>query len=375
MRDSLPVQAKIVRESDDEVRDLLPSILPRMFRLALLTALCIASASAQPVPFDAEARRAIVDTVADRFLEAYSFPDVAAAVAADLRARADRGDYADLDEPAAFADSLSDHLAAVTRDRHVRVDYSAEPVTAAMLAHEPTGDELAAHLADLRRVNYGVYKAERLAGNVGYLDLRWFIPPELGEATEAVAAAMTVLAHTDALLVDLRQNRGGSPVMVQLLASYLLGPEPVRLTLIHYRAEDRTDVYETLPSVDGPWYGTERPVYVLAGPRTASAAEEFAYDLQALGRVTVVGETTYGAANPGGTVRLTDHFRVFVPTGVVANAVTGGNWEGVGVTPDLAVPSDDALRAAHRTALERLLNAATDAGVRDELADALRDAR
>ena len=143
---------------------------------------------------------------------------------------------------------MTAHLQAVTDDGHVRVVYSAEPVTEAMLAPEPTGAEHEAQLASIRRANYGVSDVERLAGNVGYLDPRWFIPPDLGDGAAVIAAAMTVLAHTDALVIDLRQNRGGSPEMVRLLASYLLGPEPVRLTSIYYPPTGRTCTRRLPPS-------------------------------------------------------------------------------------------------------------------------------
>ena len=78
-----------------------------------------------------------------------------------------------------------------------------------------------------------------------------------------------------------------------------------------------------------------KPVYVLVGPKTYSAGEEFAYDLQVLKRVTVVGEKTRGGANPGGLKELGSDLFVVVPTGRAENPITHSNWGGVGVRPDV----------------------------------------
>jgi hypothetical protein len=58
--------------------------------------------------------------------------------------------------------------------------------------------------------------------------------------------------------------------------------------------------------------------------------------------------------------RVTEHFGVFVPTGRAINPITKTDWERVGVRPDIAVASDQALRTAHLTALRGLRSKATD---------------
>src|SRR5207253_1364752 len=87
-------------------------------------------------------------------------------------------------------------------------------------------------------LNYGFVRVERLPGNIGYVDLRIFIDTNAGSGDTATAV-MNFLAHTDALIVDLRQNGGGFPTMIQLLCSYLFGPEPVLLNTLYFRAGDR----------------------------------------------------------------------------------------------------------------------------------------
>ena len=85
-----------------------------------------------------------------------------------------------------------------------------------------------------------------------------------------------------------------------------------------------------------------------------SGGEAFAYDLQALKRAQVVGETTAGGAHMAVPIRVTEHFRVNIPFGRSANPVTGKDWEGTGITPDKMTSADDAPATAYRMALETL---------------------
>lgn len=139
---------------------------------------------------------------------------------------------------------------------------------------------------------------------------------------------------------------GGLPGTVALLAAYFLKPEPVLLATIENRSQGTTVENRTPATVDGPRYGETRPLYILIDGRTASAGESLAYFLQAAKRATVIGETSAGAANPGGIVRLPSDFAAFIPTGRVTNPVTGTNWEGRGVVPDVATAGAEALNVA-----------------------------
>ena len=98
--------------------------------------------------------------------------------------------------------------------------------------------------------------------------------------------------------------------------------------------------------VPGRRFGSSKPLYILTSRRTFSAAEAFAYNLQALGRATIVGEVTGGGAHPFEYRRVHPHFAVDLPEGKSVNPITGTNWEGVGVKPDVPVPPDEALSRA-----------------------------
>lgn len=302
---------------------------------------------------DAATRSTVIEGVAQKIESRYVFPDIGKKIASSLRSREAKKRYGGLTSAAALCESLTAELRAISKDRHLRVDYAVEAKPMPKPgSDEPTPEEIAARKADFEWENHGFRKVERLTGNIGYLRIDRFAPPEY--AGEKALAAMSFLADTDALIIDLRQNGGGTPLMVALLASYLFDSEPVLLNSIYSRVEDATKQIWTSPYVPGPRYAG-KDVYVLTSARTFSGAEEFAYDLKYLKRATIVGERTRGGAHPGGIEMITPHFAVFVPTGRAINPVTNSNWEGVGVEPDLAAPADSALTLAHRTALTKLM--------------------
>jgi hypothetical protein len=200
------------------------------------------------------------------------------------------------------------------------------------------------------RQNFGFVRVERLAGNIGYVDLRGFMPPAI--AGETATAAMTFLGSADAVIFDLRQNGGGDPTMVAFITSYLFGPQPVHLNDFYSRPTNETRPSWTLAYVPGRRL-TDKDVYILTSSRTFSGAEEFTYNLKNLKRATVVGETTGGGAHTVGGRRINDQFAIAVPSGRPINAVTKTNWEGVGVEPDVSVSAANALATAHLIALEK----------------------
>lgn len=312
----------------------------------------VAAPCATPALLVAQGARGAAEPLVRRVAEAmarrYVFPVVGQQVAARLEAAVRAGGYRGTAADSALAARLTRELRAATGDGHLGVEYSPTPM--------PEADSAASAAMERRdreryygpRLNYGVQRVELLPGNIGYLDLRVFAPVDW--AAPAVSAAMALLAHADALVVDLRRNGGGYGETVQWLASYLVDAAPRPLSGEYTRVRDATTPAATLPYVPGPRFGAAKPVYVLTSRRTFSAAEAFAYDLQALKRATVVGERTGGGAHPYENVRLDAHFALALPVGRSVNPITGGNWQGTGVRPDVAVPADSALAVALRAA-------------------------
>jgi hypothetical protein len=318
----------------------------KKFTFTMLTAVAAVfvseSMAGAPTTVDEATVRATINAAASLIESNYVYPEKAKRIATALRA-----DTAQLSryshDPQAFANALGDRLRVLSMDGHFGVDFSPVEV--------PTMEDGAARIhdnSDIERrmgagVNYGVQEIRRIDGGIGYLDLRAFAPPTLGG--EVIAAAMTVLAQSDALIIDLRKNGGGDGEMTHLLASYLLD-RPTPMSSAYDRPTDTTIVGVSQAWVPGRRFGSAKPVFVLISRATFSAAEAFTYDLQAMHRVTVVGETSGGGAHPFAHRRIGAHFVLRIPEMRVINPITGKDWEGVGVIPDVVTPEDQALVTA-----------------------------
>ena len=325
---------------------------PAFFCFAMLISspLALAQPAGPTAPIDAAGKKQVVESAIRELNERYVFPEVAKQVETALNRNLQAKSYEAFTDTQKFAEQLTTDIQGVTKDKHIRVRYSARPIPE-RVRNEPSAAELAEYRQQAAQRNFGVEKVERLPLNVGYIELRGFESAEL--AGEAIAAAMTLMANTEALIVDLRRNGGGDPATVALMTSYLFD-ERTHLNSFYKREGNRTTQFWTQDWVPGKRFGQTKPVYVLTSKRTFSGAEEFSYNLKHLKRGTIVGETTGGGAHPGGMRRLTANFSMFVPDGRAINPITNTNWEGVGVEPDVKVPADDALRTAQILALKKI---------------------
>jgi hypothetical protein len=332
-------------------------------RLAVLAAVLLAScagptlvmAQAQaPHPHAAitlEHRIRALD-VLDRRLAHYVHADLTPAIRARLAER--RPHYLTLTDPDAFRGAINADLHEVSGDKHLQVwveGRSRDDVIAE--GPPPTMEQMAAEEA---RNGFGVRAARLLDDGTAYLDLAYFSGHPQGGA--AIDAALAPLRDAPALIIDLRTNGGGGEAALLRLMGHL-APHPLPLETIFFRhcepdpndregcLQDgrRDEQIRRADAVADPAFPT-RPIYVLTSRDTFSAAEALAYGLQAQGRATVVGEVTGGGGNPSIAMDLGPWFTVIMPIAVTVHPSTGGNWEGVGVTPDVVVPADRALETA-----------------------------
>lgn len=309
----------------------------------------------------------VVRALSDSLQRNYVFPDVARRLGIELQRREGAGAYASHCAPDEFAAAVTRDLRTLGHDRHLELGYSAAALPSDSDPEAPPPPQARAAMRTMgERRNFGFSSAEILPGDIGYLKIDGFFDPDVGGG-ETLAAALTFLGHTHALILDLRDNGGGFPTMEALVVSHLLRD---RVHLADFRRRDRQapESLWTQPQSELVYKG---PVYVLVSHDTVSAGEALAYDLQALKRGQVVGEVTAGGANPGMDRRLTEHFSAFIPFGQAVSAITGSNWEGVGVRPDVACPAKDALTAAERLALTAALVTEKDPAETKRLASAL----
>ncbi|WP_433200429.1 S41 family peptidase [Dactylosporangium sp. CS-047395] len=305
----------------------------------------------------------LVDKALELLCGNYIFPDRAQAAAEGIRKRLAAGEYDGLDEEA-LGRRLTAELFEVCQDKHLRVRPRTEDAREAL-----SKAEMEAVWAEQQRLtNYGIARVERLDGNVGLLELRFVASAGVGG--RAIAAAMELVSQTDALIVDLRKNRGGSPDGAVFWSSYFFPDGETHLNSIYEGSTGQTRQFWSHAWLPGARY-LDRPVYVLTSASTFSAGEEVCYNLQALGRAVLVGETTKGGAHPTDAFPITPTLEITVPVARAVNPVTGTNWEGIGVQPDVAVAAPEAFDVAYRTALQHVLASTTAASVLAEARSAL----
>ncbi|RZJ03270.1 MAG: hypothetical protein EON89_12345 [Brevundimonas sp.] len=330
---------------------------------AALTAAFPAFAQA-PTP----APRETVEAVAGRIRDLYFDPAVGDRIADGLEAESATGAFDALTDPRDLAAALSRRLRPLDAHFNVAWDPNApaapgpgpqrivrvpgSPPTG--VAGEPVRRVRSANPAEARG-HYGFRKVEILPGNIGYIDLRQFSNIDFENpadpARRAADAALDFVADADAVIFDLRDNGGGAPSMVGYLTSAFTPANAPIYNIFHSREGTESEA----PAVFYPTPRLEVPVYVLISARTGSAGEAFPYTLQGAHRATIVGEASGGAANPGGMVPVGGGFAVFISQGSPRNPVTGKNWEGTGVMPDVPAPWDQALVRAQTLALEAIV--------------------
>jgi retinol-binding protein 3 len=299
------------------------------------------------VAMDAAERKKVIDGVNSDLKEYYVDLSLALQMADALKMHENKGDYDAISDGDAFAARLTKDLQDVSHDKHLRVDFSPFKIPP---RREPTPEDDARFHQQMEHNNCAFTKVEILPNNIGYIKFDGFMDASFCGPT--VVAAMGFVAHADAIIFDLRQNGGGQPAMVTLIASYLFD-KPTHVIDIYNRKEDSTTQNWTLSYLPGPRL-TKQPVFVLTSKRTFSGAEEFAFDLKNQKRATIVGETTGGGAHPVSGHAVADYFMVGVPFAKSLDPVTKTNWEGTGVEPDVKVSADDALATAEKLAMEKI---------------------
>ena len=285
--------------------------------------------------------------IAEKINKFYVFEDTAIALSKKIIFEIENKAFENLSDQE-FADSLSSYLAKNGNDLHFNVLYRPN------FEEKPVNEKeiLKQHDKINRQWNYGFEKVQRLDGNIGYIEYTGF-PEGNKNAIEILDAAMNFISNTNALIIDLRNNRGGDGKMVVEFLSYFFN-DKIMLSERYTRYNDSISKSYTKQKVGGKKY-LNKPIYILVNNKTISAAEGLAYNLQQLKLASIIGDSTYGAANPVQVFYIDNKFHVFIPVSVEKNGVTGTNWEHLGIVPDIKIKSEKALNKAHFIALENLL--------------------
>jgi hypothetical protein len=284
------------------------------------------SCHSQETALTMEFKSTSIDRIVELINANYVFEDIAKSTGEHLKTKLMAGTFNDITDAPSFARALTQEVQSINHDKHMRV----RPNSGGDGGRRPTDDGRG-----------GFYESKMLDNNVGYIDMRGFLPAFI--ASKYADEHMRKLATADAIIIDMRKNGGGSPDMVQYFCSYFFDKR-VHLNSLYWRKANRTDDFWTM-DVNGKKMPNV-PLFVLTSSNTFSGGEEFCYNMQTQKRATLIGETTGGGANPGEMFTVNNQLVIFIPTGRAINPITKANWEGTGVVPDIKIPADEALTKA-----------------------------
>lgn len=321
--------------------------------IVLIPQIMMAGFSAYPdqTGMDRQKQKKIITWLFKKLNENYVFPDMAGKMETFVWKQFKKSEYDRAGNIQEFTRSLTSDLRSVCKDGHLLISFNDNPPppdSAGEVEKEERRKEL---IRTHRKENYFFREVQNISGNVGYVRFDRFC--DAGYAGATAVAAMNILAHCDALIIDLRYNGGGEPSMIQLILSYFFD-EPVHYNTMFTRSTNTTEQNWTTAYVQGPKM-TGADLYVLTSRNTYSAAEEFTHDLKNLNRATVVGETTGGGAHFVEFYYLRGYdIELKVPIGRSYNPKTGLDWEGIGIEPNVKTSLHDAFQTAYCLALKNL---------------------
>ena len=301
-----------------------------------------------------EAASAVVKETARLVRQNYVFADKADAIVKQLEKGLADGRYA-VGDPQQLATRVTEDLQAVTRDKHMRVSFNPGQA-AALRSPGPAGDADALRQQQMTSSNYGIAEMKVLPGNVRYINISPAFLWDPARSPQVFDDAMRFLGGGDAYIIDIRTNGGGSPATVRYVVSHFMDAGQKLMT--YQMGPERTSESRTQAVPAGRL--ADKPLYVLTAPRSASASEEFASHIKNFKLGKLVGATTAGAGHRNALFGTPEGFVISISVGTAIHPVTGTGWEGTGVVPDIAVPVDDALNAAHTDALKGLIAKATE---------------
>jgi len=316
-------------------------LLLLLFILSLNTSI---KAAPETQKIDEQEKEAVITKISTLMNEKYVYQKLAKKSTEYIKAKFSSGSYTKLDKLDEFIEKIVDDLRATSGDKQIRIQ---------LLNHKNNllnkGDPEIKQILQRNKEksqNYGFKEVKIMDGNVGYLNFNYFSGHD--SATDTAAAMMKFLSNVDALIIDLRDNVGGSSEMIQFMLSYFFKEK----TLLNQTTKRGSDVQQRFWTLeDSPGKKMDKiPIFILISGKTYSAAEAFSYYIKANERAILVGEVTPGFANGVNTFRINDSLKIFIPTRLTASPITKTNWAKTGVIPHIKVPADTAFDKAYELA-------------------------
>ena len=316
-------------------------------------------------------RSEVIEKLSKMLVDFYVYPEKAKKMSDLLKANLNNGKYDKIDNFSQFGTTLERDLFQVVKDRHLEIYYDPAGVenerNNRVVSETEIENNLLKQKQAISKTNFGFSRLEILSGNIGYLKLDRM--ERLDWSGETAVMAMNFLSNTDYIIIDLRDNTGGSIKMIPFLASYFYNSsDDILIFEKQIPCENTTIQYRTLPYLPGKRMA-KTPLYILIGRNTISAGENLAYTLQKLGRAIVVGEKTVfaGAHILRNSRIVNDYYLVNIPEMLCVNPITKTDWEGIGVIPDIDTKGKDALETLYNQLLEKQLSQINDENLLNQM--------
>ncbi|XP_042590664.1 retinol-binding protein 3-like [Cyprinus carpio] len=277
----------------------------------------------------------LVQAAATLVADNYAFPSIGDDVAEKLGAVAASGEYNLIPTKKELEAKLSADLLKLSGDKCLKATSNIPAL--------PPNNPMPEMLLELIKVSF---HTDVFENNIGYLHFDMF--GDFEHVAKIIAEHVwNKVVDTDALIVDLRNNVGGSTSSIAGFCSYFFdGDKQIVLDHVYDRPSNTTRDLLTLTQLTGRRYGSKKSVIVLTSGATAGAAEEFVFIMKRLGRAMIIGEATHGGCHPPETFRVGES-DIFLSIPIShSDTAQGPSWEGAGIAPHIPVPADAALDTA-----------------------------
>lgn len=311
----------------------------------------------QPPKIDSLVKTEVVNSICNSLTNNYVFPDKAKIMSDFLRQQNQNTTFSTITNPNQFANEIQKKLRSVNEDNHLRIEYNPQlekDITKFLATKKGATAILADDIKKDEKQNFYFKKVEILPSNIGYIEFTNFAVPN-PSARKTINSAMQFIAHTDGLIIDLRNNFGGNGEMLGEILSYFFALRTFTGKTYNRIENKWTDSYVENKREITNGLKLEMPLYILTSNRTFSAAESFAYTLQSLKKAVIIGNTSRGGAHATRSFSIGNGFVAFIPYLRGENVTTKTDWEGVGVVPDIKTEDNNCILTAQNYFLNQKL--------------------